>query len=102
MKKIYVLIACILGVYTMQAQISSAGAAKEYPLIPRADAKTATKAEIMAIKGDITGSPREAALTYYWINYNDAIDMAFNGGTLENISFLPLWPDSTVKVIGND
>ncbi|MBK7109685.1 MAG: T9SS type A sorting domain-containing protein [Chitinophagales bacterium] len=102
MKKIYVLFACILGVYTMQAQISSAGAAGEYPLIPRADAKTATKAEIMAIKGDITGSSREADLTYYWINYNDAIDMAFNGGTLENISFLPLWPDSTVKVIGND
>lgn len=102
MKKIYVLFACILGAYSMQGQISTAGSPGDHPLIPRSDAKTATKEEIMAIKGDITGTTRDASLAYYWINYNDAIDMVFNGGTLENISFLPLWPDSTVKVIGND
>lgn len=102
MKKIFTLIVCVTCILTMHAQTTHIeGSAKEYPLIPR-DAKKVTKEDIMAIKGEAAGQPREASLTYYWINYNDAIDLPFNGGTLENISFLPLWPDSTVKVVGND
>lgn len=45
---------------------------------------------------------RESALTYYWINYSAAVDLTYNGLTLENISAVPLWPDSTVKVVGDD
>ncbi|MEZ5014918.1 MAG: T9SS type A sorting domain-containing protein [Chitinophagales bacterium] len=41
----------------------------------------------------------ERALTYYWVNFSDAVDYSLNGWTLENIAALPLWPDSTAYVV---
>lgn len=38
------------------------------------------------------------ALSYYWLNFSDAVDYVFNGGLGENFDFMVMWPDSSVVV----
>ena len=71
----------------------------EIPILPR-DAKETPK-EMVYEDRYLDGS-RDADLNYYWINYSLAVDLAYNGLALENLAAMPLWPDSTVKVVGND
>lgn len=58
-------------------------------------AKHTTKADIDKPLVNADGR----ALTYYWLNYSDAVDYSLNGWTLENLAALPLWPDSSAYVV---
>lgn len=91
----------LLSVFALTgfAQTAPQAYDKELNLLPR-DVRTTEKELIL--RQPSTGGTRESVLNYYWINFNNAVDLAYNGLTLENISAVPLWPDSTVKVIGND
>lgn len=91
----------VLCISFLHAQSPEAGTGKTYRNIPP-NMKGTTKEDIYRIKNLNPESLRDASLTYYWINFNDAIDYQFNGGTLENLAIMPLWQDSTVKVVGND
>ncbi|MFI5171047.1 MAG: hypothetical protein ACHQFW_01585, partial [Chitinophagales bacterium] len=59
------------------------------------DAKVTTKVDVAKPATDAGNR----ALSYYWLNYSDAVDYALNGWTLENLAALPLWPDSTTYVV---
>lgn len=95
MKKTLVLISCMFTFAAMQAQapLSNPHPVQGSDLIR--NAKTVTKANL----GKGTADPGDRALNYYWVNYSDAVDYAFNGWTLENLASLPLWPDSTTLVV---
>lgn len=98
MKKISTIILSALIGSTMLAQ-SPEVVDKELNLLPR-DVKPYERDMIYKDRS-IDGS-RDADLTFYWLNYSLAVDLAYNGLALENIAAMPLWPDSTVKVVGND
>lgn len=95
MKKNLLLITCLIVITVLQAQ-SPLGTQIAVPgndLIR--NAKPTTKAEL----GKGTADPGDRAVNYYWVNYSDAIDYAYNGWALENLASLPLWPDSTTLVV---
>lgn len=99
MKKIFTILAIVTISGAAFGQAPTTGIDKELNLLPR-DAKPASKD--MVYKDRYLSGTRDGALTYYWVNYSLGVDLAFNGLALENISAMPLWPDSTVKVVGND
>ncbi len=47
-----------------------------------------------------TAEEGSRSMNYYWLNFSDAVDYALNGWTLENLSAVPLWPDSNAVVTG--
>jgi PKD repeat protein len=96
MKKNFLLIVCLIIVTALHAQapLNYQGVS-----LPGSDlirnAKTITKSDVA--KAAVDNGDR--ALTYYWLNYSDAVDYAFNGLALENLAALPLWPDSSGFVV---
>lgn len=96
MKKNLVLITCLFIYTVMQAQAPLNSPSLLLPgndLIR--DAKTVTKSDLHKASVD----EGDRALNYYWVNYSDAVDYAYNGWALENLASLPLWPDSTTLVV---
>ena len=96
MKKNFLLIVCLIIVTALHAQapLNYQGAAIQGNDLIR-DAKTIVKSDVA--KPAVDAGDR--ALTYYWLNYSDAVDYAFNGWALENLAALPLWPDSSGYVV---
>lgn len=96
MKKNFLLIVCLIIVTALHAQAplnyqSSVLQGSEQIR----DAKNITKSDVLKQTAD----QGDRALTYYWLNYSDAVDYAFNGWALENLAALPLWPDSSGYVV---
>lgn len=59
--------------------------------------KPVSKADVSNLRSEDANGSRD--LAYYWVNYSDAIDYEYNGGTFMNFAALPLWPDSTVYIV---
>ncbi len=95
MKKNLVLIACMFTVFAMQAQAPLSNQQTMPGANLMRDAKPVTKADL----GKGTSDPGDRAVNYYWVNYSDAVDYAYNGWALENLASMPLWPDSTTLVV---
>jgi len=96
MKKNLLLIVCLIIVTALHAQAPlnyQNGPVLGGDLIR--NAKQTSKADV----AKATSATGDRALTYYWLNYSDAVDYAFNGWALENLAALPLWPDSTSYVV---
>ncbi|MFN0274936.1 MAG: T9SS type A sorting domain-containing protein [Chitinophagales bacterium] len=98
MKKLYLLLSfCFVGflAFAQDAQHASGLLSKPMPDRFPGGTQPVTANDLQEMRSE-GGDSR--ALSYYWLNFSDAVDYVFNGGLGENIDFMVMWPDSTAVV----
>jgi hypothetical protein len=98
MKKLYSLISLCFVVLVSSAQVS-----QHVPNLYETKTIDRVPSGIQPISKEMLTQHRNQsddarALTYYWMNFSDAVDFVFNGGLGENIGFMLMWPDSSVVI----